>query len=141
MNFSYLKRLDLRVYLFPQTTKVVFPEYLFSQMANLWKFCGYLFLRIQVFGNLKFINFRKSTESENKTLVNVNKTYLRLESSTELQFYVLQAIKHLRCIIVYIIFVTIVWYVTIQFPFRMILVTIIFTIVSEAVKLTQKKRG
>lgn len=59
MNFSYLKRLDLRVYLFSQTKKIVFQEHLFSWMASLWKFCGYLFLRMTSFWKFDVYKFSK----------------------------------------------------------------------------------
>lgn len=62
-----------------------------------------------------------------KTLEIVQKTYLRVECFTELHFEVLQVIKHMKWIIVHLIFVNIAhWYVTIRFPFKIILLAIIF---------------
>ena len=66
----------------------------------------------------------------------LNRKYLRLESFIELHFQVLQAIKHIKCTILHIIFFTIVvWFVTIQFPFIMTLIAMVFIIASEGIKL------
>ena len=69
----------------------------------------------------------------------LNRKYLRLESFIDLHFQVLQAIKHIKCIIVHIIFFTIVvWFVTIQFPFIMTFIAMVFIIASEGIKLKVK---
>ena len=124
-TWMYLKRTDLCFYLFSRAKKIVFREYLFSWMASFWTFWVYKCLGI------------------NKVLsVKLKETHLRHESFIELHFQVFQAIKHIKRIIAYIIFATIVvWCVTIRFPFGVILAAVVFIIASGAVGLFQGGRG
>ena len=74
--------------------------------------------------------------------VKLKETYLRHESFIKLHFQVLQAIKHIKRIVAYIIFATIVvWCVTIRFPFGVVLAAVLFIIASGAVGLFQGNRG
>ena len=141
MPITFTQKLIYTCIYFCDLKKLFFASTYSCKWQVFENFASTYFCKWQGFENFEFKNFCESTENEKKSWMSRKKTYLRLESFTELHFQVLQPMKHIKRFIVHIIFVTnVVWYVTCRFPFRMIIVAMIFIIASEVMKFFWKEQ-
>ena len=77
---SYLKRTYFWVYLFSRAKKIVLREYLFSRMANLWKFREYLILWMTRFWKFRIYKFQPQRKKNKKNTAESRDIWLFLSN-------------------------------------------------------------